>query len=270
VSTNIVEAGASHLPASGTHEFEENGSFVRPRLLRVSEVERECASTSSLRCVLEWVRVFLARPNPQLGRKGTVCPFVPTALTLDTIWMAEVPEADPSFERIATIISEYRDVYLSMEPTSGAEAKNKAFLVVFPALVARGADGAQVVDKVQANLKKYFVETGLMLGEFHAANESPGLHNPEFRPLRSPIPMLAIRHMVESDLPFLTRESYPPKERSSFLRSYLFRLGGSLSPVRFNEALDGFVTAEISTLVMRASAGEMTALNSIIHTVGAL
>ncbi|WP_397517290.1 DUF6875 domain-containing protein [Rhodococcus sp. UFZ-B548] len=31
----------------------------------------------------------------------------------------------------------------------------------------------------------------------------PGLWNPEFRPQDAPFPMLAVRHMVASDFPFL-------------------------------------------------------------------
>jgi hypothetical protein len=196
--------------------------------------------------VLDWIRGFLAHPHPQLGRKGSVCPFVPVALGFDTIWMAEVAETMPTFEHISAIITEYRNVFLETEPKSGPDAINKAFLLVFPSLAANGADGAAIVDKVQASLKRYFVEMGLMLGEFHAGNQTPGLRNPDFRPLRSPIPMLAIRHMVESDLPFLIRESYPPKERASFLRSYLYRLGGVLSEDKFNLALNGLIAAEVA------------------------
>ena len=222
----------------------DEGQSSRPRLMRISEVERTCDPASPLRCIADWVRGFLAHPHPEVGRHGSVCPFVPIALGMDTIWMAEVGEASPSVEGISAIITEYRKVFLETEPKNGPEAMNKAFLVVFPSLTANGAEGAAVVDEVQARLKPYFVDTGLMLGEFHAANKSPGLRNPNFQPLRSPIPMLAIRHMVDSDLPFLIRESYPPQLRASFLRSYLFRMGGALSQVRFNEALDGLIAAE--------------------------
>jgi len=215
-----------------------------PRLLRISEVDRDGSDASPARCVLGWIRTFLARPHPNLGRRGSVCPFVPIALGSDTIWMANVAEETLTFERISAIITEYRDVFLETEPTTGAAAINKAFLVTFPSLADNSAAGAEVIDRVQASLKRYFVDMGLMLGEFHAANESPGLHNADFRPLRSPIPMLAIRHMMESDLPFLIRDSYPPAVRSSYLRSYLFRLGGSLSQLRFNEAVDGLIAAE--------------------------
>lgn len=218
----------------------------RPRLMRISEVEANCGPGSPLGNIAAWIRRFLASGHPDLGRHGTVCPFVPIALELNTIWMAEVEDATASFESISAIITEYRNIFLSTEPTTGPEAINKAFLVVFPSLAANGPEGAAVIDKVQASLKKYFVDMGLMLGEFHAANESPGLRNPDFRPLRSPIPMLAIRHMVESDLPFLIRKLYAPQMRSSFLRSYLFRLGGSLTQVKFNEALDGLIAAEVA------------------------
>ena len=217
----------------------------RPRLMRILEIEQNCDPSSPLRCIADWIRGFLARPHPELGRHGTVCPFVPIALGLNTIWMTEVGDTAANFESISAIITEYRNLFLETEPISGPDAINKAFLVAFPSLTANGAEAAAIIDKVQASLKRYFVEMGLMLGEFHAANESPGLRNPDFRPLRSPIPMLAIRHMVESDLPFLIRTTYPPQERSAFLRSYLFRLGGKLSQFKFDEALDGLIAAGV-------------------------
>ena len=214
--------------------------------MRVTEVDRDCDPATPLGRTLGWIREFLVRPHPELGRPGPVCPFAPIALGRDTIWMAEIGDASASYESIAAIIIAYRDVFLAMEPKSGPEAINKTFLIVFSSLQANGAEGAAVVDRVQASLKKHFVEMGLMLGEFHAANQSPGLRNPDFRPLRSPIPMLAIRHMVDSDLPFLNRESYPPKDRAALLRHYLFRLGGTLSQVKFDEALDGLIAAEMA------------------------
>lgn len=68
-----------------------------------------------------------------------------------------------------------------------------------------------------------------MIGEFHNRNESPGLHNPHFRPLRSPIPMLAIRFMAEADLPFLDRITDEPQVRVRYLEAYLSRLGKTIS-----------------------------------------
>jgi hypothetical protein len=241
-----ADGGVQTIPESPNGLARSNGSDGRaslPRLMRVSEIDKNYDTTSPLGSVVGWIRYFLARPHPQLGRPGLVCPFVPTALKLDTIWLAEMDQVTPSFERLCAIMTGYRQVFLKMEPTTGPDAMNKVFLMAFPSF---GADGTAIIEKVQSTLKRYFVEIGLLVGEFHAANEGPGLHNSNFRPLRSPVPMLAIRHLVESDLAFLNRDFYPPEERSSYLRSYLFRLGGSLSQVKFNEAVNGLIAAEMA------------------------
>jgi hypothetical protein len=53
-------------------------------------------------------------------------------------------------------------------------------------------------------VKDEFVADGLMVGQFHPVCANPGLWNEDFRPLRSPVPLLAIRQMLVFDLPFLT------------------------------------------------------------------
>jgi uncharacterized protein DUF6875 len=242
-TSGSMASGCPHHPGAPEACHEQ---MVMPRLMRVSEVDRNCDPASAPACVLKWLREFIARPHPNLGRAGSVCPFVPNSLELDSIWIAEITTDKPSIESISATMTRYRNIFLETEPKHGPAAMNKAFLVAFPSLMASGAEGTAVIDEVQYRLKPYFVERGMMLGEFHAANESPGLRNPEFRPLRSPIPMLAIRHMVESDLPFMTRMRYTPRERSAFLRSYLFRLGGALSQSSFNGALDCLIAAEAS------------------------
>jgi len=106
-----------------------------------------------------------------------------------------------------------------------------------------GGDAAKLIDDAQNELKASFVDVGLMLGEFHSENESPGLRNPEFRPLRSPVPMLAIRHMVESDLPFLRRSIDAPSVRASYLRSYLRRLGSTVRAKYLDQAVTALAEA---------------------------
>ncbi|WP_139236564.1 DUF6875 domain-containing protein [Rugamonas rubra] len=231
-----------------------------PRLMRASEVDRDYPADAPLAEVLAWTRAFLARTHPDLGRKGPVCPFVPIALAQDSIWLAEINDPEPSLESIAAVIATYRDLFLATPPTDGPDSINKAFMVLFPNL---GAEGAAVVDQVQYRLKRDFVDMGLMLGEFHALNESAGLRNPDFRPLRSPIPILAIRHMVDSDLPFLLRDGYPAEARAAFLRAYLYRLAGSLAPAKLEQAIDGVVEAEIERRAGHALRGEGAALAAL-------
>ncbi|MBW4469550.1 MAG: hypothetical protein KME45_04000 [Stenomitos rutilans HA7619-LM2] len=170
----------------------------------------------------EWVKNFLGRPHPDLGRSGPVCPFVPRALQLDTIRLAVIRTQAMGQSQIEEIVRRYRDQFLELEPQSGEMAFYKAIMLVFPDVSPEQAP--ELIDAVQQKLKPFFVEQGLMIGEFHQQNETPGLHNPHFRPLRSPIPMLAIRFMAESDLPFLERMSDQPQLRVRYLQAYLERM----------------------------------------------
>ena len=65
-----------------------------------------------------------------------------------------------------------------------------------------------------------------MLGEFHMRNNQPGLRNDYFFSLRTPIPCLAISHMVPTDLAFLNVDKYELGLRIRFLTSFLSIFGG--------------------------------------------
>ena len=225
------------LPDAGEH-------ITAPRLMRVSEVDRECDPTSAPAMVIKWLREFCARPNPQLGRAGTVCPFVPNSLQLDSIRITELSPEKLGIDGLCKIFSDYRDLFLTTEPTSGLEKYNKAILVTFPSLSTSGAEGIALLNEVEARLKRSFIEKGMMLGEFDPANQAHGLRNPEFRPFQSPVPLLGMRHMVEADLPFMTMPGYTAEECSCYLRSYLFRLGGIVRRPKFNEAIGRLIVSE--------------------------
>ncbi|MBW4485872.1 MAG: hypothetical protein KME14_25385 [Tildeniella torsiva UHER 1998/13D] len=169
--------------------------------------------------IQDWIKEFLGNPHPELGRPGIVCPFVPRALRLNTIKSVVIHTEGMQEAQIAELVKSYRTQFLAMEPQQGDLAIYKAMLLIFPDI--SGLEQTALVDRVQQRLKPFFVEEGLMIGEFHEHNESPGLHNPDFRPLRSPIPMLAIRFMTEPDLPFLSRSSDDPQVRMRYLNAYL-------------------------------------------------
>jgi hypothetical protein len=170
----------------------------------------------------DWVKTFLAKPHPELGRPGPVCPFVPRALQLNAIRMAVIRASHLEQYQIEDLVRQYRDIFLQTPPVEGELAFYKAIMLIFPDIPADAA--FKLIDGVQQKLKPFFVESGLMIGEFHQHNESPGLHNPDFRPLRSPIPMLAIRYMAESDLPFLNRLTDDPQVRARYLQAYIEQL----------------------------------------------
>lgn len=160
------------------------------------------AAAAPLRATLDWARQYLCRPHPELGRKGDVCPFTESALARHTFFMAVCGGRPDDPEDIAETVGAYRDWFLGLSPTSGPDAQFKTILVLFPDLTRTDLP---VVDAAQRMLKQAYVSRGLMIGEFHdGPPDKAGLWNAEFRPLRSPVPLLAIRHMVATDFPFLS------------------------------------------------------------------
>ncbi|MEH2467138.1 DUF6875 domain-containing protein [Nostoc sp.] len=181
---------------------------------------------ASLIEVMQWVKSFLVKPHPDLGRPGVICPYLPYALKSNNIWLAVIRTKNLCLEQIEAIVRPYRNVFLEREPGDKELPINKAFVLIFPEVHIEEA--SKVIDGVQKKLKPLFVESGLMLGEFHKYTENPGLHNPNFRPLRSPIPLLVIRPMTEVDLTFLMSPDNPHL-RIQYLEAYLKHFGHKLT-----------------------------------------
>jgi hypothetical protein len=54
-------------------------------------------------------------------------------------------------------------------------------------------------------------------------NNTSGLRNKNFYPLRTPFPSLAIRHMVSSDIAFMSPEDVSNNDKIHFLKGYVKR-----------------------------------------------
>jgi hypothetical protein len=185
------------------------------------EVEKIQQDITYLIEIQNWIKGFLARHHVDLGRTGPVCPYVPHALKSDAIKMAVIHTENNSLQEIAEIVTHYRQIFLQEAARKEQDLKiYQAFLLIFPDI--HQDEAGDIIDHVQRQLKPFFVELGLMLGEFHQRTESVGLHSSKFRPLRSPIPLLAIRFMSEFDLPFL-QSPHNPHLRIRYLEIYLQR-----------------------------------------------
>lgn len=184
--------------------------------------------------VAHWVNDFLAKPNEDLGRSGSVCPYVAPAMTRESIYVAcELTEPDVAWgvERMRA----YRKAFAERAATAGRERIFLAALVLFPELPA--SRYAEFIEGVQAELKGEFMSEGMMIGEFHPGPPPrPGLWNPDFRPFQAPVPLLAIRHMVAADVPFV-------KDSTEHLEIYLGRFADEV-PRRLATQIPGHVTSK--------------------------
>jgi hypothetical protein len=193
------------------------------RSLSASEFEHFSENINVFREALVWIRNYLVRPHPELGRQGTVCPFAQAALDCDTMRISVVRLTDGNKQmQIRDAVKYHLATFISADSPSDEQMLH-ATLILFPDVSSEEAP--DLIDRTKEELKHSFVQQGLMLGEFHGRNESQGLHNPNFRPLRSPIPMLAIRRMVSSDFIFLNRSEYDRATRLRYLEAYLVAPG---------------------------------------------
>ncbi|KAL1523413.1 hypothetical protein AB1Y20_018353 [Prymnesium parvum] len=198
-------------------------SLSPPLLTLLASPLLDDAALHQMRLTNCYLRDFLAKPHPSLGRAGPTCPFVPKSLQLGHIRLGVVPSPPcPSAEAMAALVRGFLPIFEALPPQGGATAVFKAIVLLFPHVPLVHAP--QVIDGTQAALKEEFVSRGLMLGEFHLLNNSCGLHNANFFPLRMLCPALAIRHMVPSDLVFLSGAQYPPRRRAAFLQSYIAKM----------------------------------------------
>ncbi|RFU37602.1 hypothetical protein DZF91_32040 [Actinomadura logoneensis] len=168
-----------------------------------------------------WVRDYLCRPHPELGRPGAVCPYTRRALDGGRLLGAVRPTRPDGPDEVARVMRRYLAWFTADRTHADGWAKDphrtrtggweedpyRALLVVFPEVGED--DWGRVIEGAQRRLKPSFVRHGLMVGEFHPGPPAAaGIRNPAFRPLRSPLPMLAVRPMVRSDLPFLDQASW--------------------------------------------------------------
>ncbi|MCP2302929.1 hypothetical protein LV79_002605 [Actinokineospora globicatena] len=199
-------------------------------LLEVGDIEDDLLPPevapyrAQLRTVLDWARQYLTRPHESLGRRGSVCPFVQSSLDRGRFYLAVYPGHPASPGAVAEAVLPYRDWFLELAPTSAGQAQLTTILVLFPDLPTQDVD--RMIDGSQEALKTDYVDRGLMIGEFHQGPpDKGGLWNPDFRPLRSPVPLLAIRHMVPTDFPFLTGNR---DHASAYLRRFASELPASV------------------------------------------
>jgi aromatic-L-amino-acid decarboxylase len=208
-----------------------------------ADLVKTSAHFRGIESVLNYAHNFLSQPHEERGCRGPVCPFVPLTLKHDHLYMCCVElEGSDSVRKLCNLVESAIETFFNLAPLSGSLSGSrgevfKALVFVFPNIPA---DAADVVDAVQVQMQPEAVRRGLMVGEFHAHNDTPGLKNSDWRPLRTAVPMLAIRHMVRGDRVFLVnRAKYADMDIENMLRAHnsLFcpPEEGELSPIKTNE-----------------------------------
>jgi len=152
--------------------------------------------------LLTWIRDYVGKPHPELGRNGAICPFVPTALRKHRLQLCirnDVgPEDDP--RKLGVILLEHAREFQRRCPVRTHEDELNCIVVGFPGLTG---ESGTAVDFAHASQKSFLMSQGLMSSQFHSDCHKPGARNPDFELYRSPFPCLVIRPMGVHDITFL-------------------------------------------------------------------
>jgi hypothetical protein len=168
-------------------------TFADPAPPAVSEWEFET--------VKHWAENWLSKSHPDLGRTGAVCPYIGAVMKKNLFRVAFVRGNNLDHDWMVGLLYEIAAAFPVLPPVDGPESIYKAIVVVFPEVTE-----FEQIDAVQAECKTTFVERGLMVGQFYPGHQQGGLRNPNFKALDGPFAMLAVRHMVVTDYPFLCED----------------------------------------------------------------
>jgi hypothetical protein len=150
--------------------------------------------------VMRWIVDYLEAPHPALGRKGAVCPYMRRSRLEKATHVTAVGGAHIDPDGLKALLLALSDRFSSLP--CGSSPINRAVILLLPDVPQAEADA--LFDPLLAELRPVFVARNQMIGEFHAGPPArPGLHNPDFRPLYAPFPMMAIRTLVRQDIAFL-------------------------------------------------------------------
>jgi hypothetical protein len=95
----------------------------------------------ALQAVADWIKTYVVKPHKDLGRAGTVCPFVPGSLERNVLWLAPEQIAGRGEPDVVQLMNGYKRLFLQTQPTSGDDADYKVIVVVFTDLPADRAPG---------------------------------------------------------------------------------------------------------------------------------
>ena len=152
--------------------------------------------------IQEWLSSYVSRPNPELGRKGPVCPFVPPALRTDAVEFVFHYDLDRAHESafFDELVQEFDDFDATAEPVRLSRTSLASRLVVLP----RADDSCwALIDSIYETLKDAAVARGLMVAQFHPNCDVRAVRNEGFRVATSPVAAVAIRRMAPHDILFL-------------------------------------------------------------------
>jgi len=188
----------------------------------------------ALHAVADWIKTYIVRPHDELGRPGTVCPFVPGSVERQTLWLAPEQIGDGGVPHVVELVNGYKRRLLDAGTAHGDDTDYDVIVVVFTDLTADRAQSLFDGVLQQVAVPSY-VEDGIVFGPFYDGHQGTAIYNKGFRPFQSPVPFLFVRHGVVSDWKFfLDQEDWLARWARRFGESATHALAGELRRLPWN------------------------------------
>src|SRR3712207_3899527 len=136
--------------------------FLLEDLERNGATDLATGDRDALNAVAEWIKTFIVRPHDELGRPGSVCPFVPESVERQTLWLAAEQIGDGGVPHVVELMNGYKRRLLERGggPTDGDGTNYDVIVVVLTDLPAERAGG--VFDDVLQHIAvPSYVEDGI-------------------------------------------------------------------------------------------------------------
>lgn len=168
---------------------------------------------------LAWIQRFIMQPHPHLGRKGPVCPFAQPAHEERALHFCALDCGEMSFDVFIEIMMRLPPLYGRVAGKMSGRP-DLLSLCVFPRNL-RAESYYKFIDCSHAMLKPFYMNVGLMLGEFHPLSAVRGARSKMISPMRSDVPIFVIRSIALHDILFIDHESVSVGLRIHELECYL-------------------------------------------------
>ena len=188
---------------------------VRNQLFTYDEAKTLAEPGSALAQLVDWVALSPMSGHPMRGKPGAVCPFLRQAAHADAFCVG-ISEAGPQDED--AVFHQVRGMFddLGRIPADRERRALRSIVIGFPNCA--GPEGVAMLERINKSHKYYTLARLQMIAFFHADSQSPGLWNPEFKPMRSPMPVIGARYLVEQDAVFAAKYKL-------MIPTYLMRFG---------------------------------------------
>lgn len=194
-------------------------------LSRIRQDSKHAEQYAPIYACMDWTTNYIAKPHPDIGRPGVICPRVPLSLKADGLYWGLYPQEQIDEAQADSLVDSLDDLFLSLKPVDRPHSLLKALLLVMP----QNTEAARKsVEKVQRAFKKRSLKKGILLGKFHSELRTTALNNANFRPGLSPYPILAFRYAIDTDIRFMLTTGAPAHLKIGWIHAFLETMGDDL------------------------------------------